>query len=301
MAARFTAFPPDRAALTRLLDEARTYRIGRDAASDLRLDHASVSRQHATLRASAAGTWTIDDDDSKNGLRVAGTRIASATFDRFSWFTVGDVYCLLEPLDAAGVARYRREQQGRRETSQLLTRRLGEGLGLDELIATTLDVVLELSGLQRGFVLFAPPGQPLRVRARRGLDAGELARAEFRGSVAAVDQALATRANVICCDTDESPWLGNRPSVRIGGLRALLCVPLRAASEPFGALYADSRDPGPALTELDVELIENVADHAATLLEARRLRGAVDELLQEAARAGYAAPLWQDLHKATAG
>lgn len=294
MPARFNAYPPDRAALVRLLDDDQAYRIGRDLECELCIDHASVSRLHATLRG-AGFSWMLHDGGSKNGVRVDGERVADVALDKATWFAVGDVYCSLEPLDPAAAERLREQHENRRVVSRWLSGRLSPSLGIDTLIGQTLDVALELAGLDRGFVLYARAEEPLRVRACRGMETGEIGRREFAGSVTAVDRALASQHSVLCCDTAESPWLGVRPSVRLGGIRAILCVPLKVARNSFGVLYADSRRPGPVLTELDVELIEAVAGHAAALLTARQLRGDTATLMDEAANAGIHAPRWDEL------
>lgn len=294
MPARLNAYPPDRAALTRLLDDGRDYRIGRDGGCEVVLDHGSVSREHATI-GGAGSEWTLRDTASKNGVRVNGERVARAVLRELAWFAIGDVFCSLQPIDAAGAARLREQHESRRVVSRWLSGRLSPSLGIDTLIAQTLDVVLELAGLERGFVLYASDGEPLRVRARHGLLASDIARDEFAGSVAAVEQALREGRSVICCDTSDSPWLGSRPSVRLGGIRAVLCTPLQVGPQALGALYADSRRPGPAITELDMQLIESVAAHAAAVLTTRRLRGEVAALLQDAADAGLQAPRWDEL------
>src|ERR1700741_277864 len=97
MPVRFNAFPPDRAALVRLLDDGAKYRIGRDEHCELRLDHASVSRVDALLDGSGT-TWTLSELGSKNGLRVDGHRVDSAALDGPTWFAIGDVYCSCERL-----------------------------------------------------------------------------------------------------------------------------------------------------------------------------------------------------------
>lgn len=227
MPARFNAYPPDRAALVRLLDDDQAYRIGRDLDCELCIDHPSVSRLHATLRG-AGFSWMLHDGGSKNGLRVDGERVAAVALDKATWFAVGDVYCSLEPLDAAAAERLREQHENRRVVSRWLSGRLSPGLGIDTLIGQTLEVALELAGLDRGFVLYAQAGEPLRVRACRGMETGEIGRREFAGSVTAVDHALASQHSVLCCDTAESPWLGIRPSVQLGGIRAILCVPLKS-------------------------------------------------------------------------
>ena len=294
MPARFNAYLPDRAALTRLLEDDRGYRIGRADDCDLVIEHASISRHHAELRAANDG-WQLRDSGSKNGVRVDGERTAAAQLRGSAWFTIGDVYCSLETLDAGAAARQRDDEQRRRATSRQLSARFTQARAIGTLLAQALDAVLELSGLERGFVLYADSGAPLRVRARRGLDAADLAGAGFNGSAAAVERALASRDCVVCCDTDATPWLGLRPSVRLGGIRAIVCVPLLADAAALGLVYADSRTPGPAITELDLELIRNAADQAASALVAQRLNDAIDGLLEQAAAAGVDAPRWDQL------
>jgi len=292
--ARFEAYPPDRPALVRVLDENSSYRIGRSADCELHIDHESVSRHHADLNGHGS-SWTLLDNASKNGVRAGGERLPRITFEKQTWFAIGDVYCSLEPIDEAAAATFREHNQTRRGVSHWLSVRLSPSLGIDTLITKALDTVLELAGLDRGFVLYAPPGAPLRVRASRGLLTSDIARPDFSGSVTAVERALSSLQSVVCSDTSESPWLGVRPSVRLGGIRAIACVPLRSAENALGALYADSRRPGPAITELDLELIETVAGQAAAALTARRLQGEVAQLLKTAADAGLNAPRWDEL------
>ena len=65
-----------------------------------------------------------------------------------------------------------------------------------------------------------------------------------------------------------------------------------------GVIYADSRTPGPPVTELDLELVENVAGAAATALEAARLRDRISSLID--ALPDGEAPLWEQLRKVSA-
>ncbi|HVV98130.1 MAG TPA: GAF domain-containing protein [Rhodanobacteraceae bacterium] len=294
MPARFNAYVPDAAALVRLLDDDTLYRVGRSADCELRVDHWSISRFHAELSGEGA-SWSLRDTGSKNGLRVDGHLALRADLSKSSWFSIGDVYCWFELIDEATAERHRAEGVARRATSRALSQQLVPGLGIRALIPQTLDVVLELAGLDRGFVLYAEEGNALRVRASRGFAVDDIANTKFAGSAAAVDKALADGTSVVCCDALDSPWLGARPSVRLGGIRGLVCVPLRLSGKSIGAIYADSRKPGPPVTELDLELIENVARHAAASFEAARLEGDVADILRSAADAGIRTPLWSDL------
>ena len=294
MPARFSAYPPDSPALIRLLDDSMAYRIGRSQDCELCVDHFSISRFHAELRGSRNG-WSLHDIGSKNGLRVDGHRVQQATLEKATWFSAGDVYCWFELLDTATVEMSRVQDERRRSTSRSLSSQLAPTHHIATLIPRTLDVILELCGLERGFVLYAPAGQPLRVHAARGINIEEIVAKGFSGSISAVNRALEERQPVVCCDTDDSPWLGARPSVRLGGIRALVCVPLQVRGDALGVVYADSRKPGPPITDLDLELIGNVAEHASAALAARQLQVEVGDFLREAAEAGLQAPRWDQL------
>jgi len=296
MPVRFNAYPPDRPAVVRVLDDAaQSYRIGRANDCELRIDHPSVSRYHAELSGAAGdSSWRLHDTASKNGLRINGHATLSIDFKESAWFAVGDVYCWLEFIDAVAATSFRAQTERRRQGSREMSLRIAAHLDIGELVAQTLDVVLELSGLERGFVLFAPTGEPLRVRACRGLASGDLTKASFSGSAAAVDQALSRREAVVCCDTNDSPWLGLRPSVRLGGIRAVVCVPLQISDGARGVIYVDSRKPGPPVTELDIELIQSVAQHASAAITAGRLQRELQKLMLSG-ELDEVAPRWDQL------
>lgn len=299
MPLRVYAYPPEGAALLRLLDDAPVYRIGRGADSDIRIEHTSISRQHAELRC-ADGVWSLSDSGSKNGVRVDGKRIARIELRAPTWCAIGDVYCRFEPLSAADAAASRAQNEARRSVSRSLSAGLNLDLGIDPLLTRTLAAVLDLCGLERGFVLYGESTDALRVRARHALDTRDLTQAGFAGSAGAVERALRDRRSVICSDVGAAPWLGARPSVQLAGLRALVCVPMLAAHRLLGVVYADSRKPGLPLTELDQEMIESIAQQAAAALSTAQLRADMDELLAASAALGARAPRWEDIRSAHA-
>lgn len=64
--------------LTKLREKPIVY-IGRDADSDIVLNHPNVSRKHAVIEKKSDGVYLISDLDSLNGTFVNGRRIKSAT------------------------------------------------------------------------------------------------------------------------------------------------------------------------------------------------------------------------------
>src|SRR5438477_8324398 len=127
MPIRFTAYPPDRPALVRVLDASeQAYRLGRAPECELCIDHPSISRYHAELSAGADrdATWLLRDTASKNGLRINGHATLRIDFAESAWFAVGDVYCWLEFIDAAAAESFRAQTERRRQGSRELSLRI---------------------------------------------------------------------------------------------------------------------------------------------------------------------------------
>jgi GAF domain-containing protein len=155
---------------------------------------------------------------------------------------------------------------------------------------------VQLCGADRGFVLLARGDGELAVAAASGLVTGDLAAADFSGSIGAVERALASGRAVATSDALADPALGARASVASKGIRALVCVPVTVLDRRLGALYADSRRPGSAFTDLDVEILEALASQAALALAAARLDEEVGQLLADVeAISGRGPVLWSEL------
>jgi pSer/pThr/pTyr-binding forkhead associated (FHA) protein len=268
----------DRAARPFPLDEGGVYRIGRQAGCEISLDDARVSRHHARLE-SRDGRWLVVDLGSKNGVSVDGRRVTGPVeLPTACWLSLGGLLARFERLsEAERSARAERERERWQSTLEL-HRHLTPAADLPRLLTRLLESVLELSGAERGFVLLARPGGDLEVAATVGVTAGELGGEEFAGSVGAVERALAEGRPVVTADAQDDAALASRPSIAGEGIRALVCLPLEAMGRRTGAVYADSRTPGSAFTELDVEILEALTSHAALAIAVARLSREMESL-----------------------
>jgi len=286
MAAHLTFRFTDRPARRFSLDEGAAYVVGRGAGCDLRIDDSRVSRRHARIESRSdppgAERWLLSDLGSKNGLRLDGRAVtAPAELPKAAWLSLGGLLARFERVSEEE----RRSREGRDlslwQTSLELQRRLEPSADLPELLGRLLRSVLELSGAERGFVLLARHDGDLEVAATAGVSASELGREEFAGSVGAVERALAERRPVVTCDAQDDATLASRPSIAEEGIRALVCLPLEVLGRLIGAVYADSRSPGSAFTELDVEILEALTSHAALAIAVARLTREVEGLAGE--------------------
>lgn len=270
MPARLTLHFPSRPARVILLPEGRETVFGRDPDCDVVLDDDRVSRRHAIVSPSGSG-WSVRDAGSKNGTLVGGMPAGEgAALGERSWISFGGLIAGFETL--RGPVEKVEEERLRRMTGSLEVRRgLDPRAGLAELLPRVVASMLELTNAERGFVLLAGPEGDLEVAARSGLSEEDLHAAEFGGSVGAVQRTLATGAPTVSTDACSDAELGERASVIATGIRALLCVPIHALDRLIGVMYADSRKPGAAFTELDLELLEALAAQAGLAIAVARL------------------------------
>jgi hypothetical protein len=279
MPAHLTLRFSDRPAYRYTLDDGGDYLAGRSDECPLKVDDSRVSRRHARF-VQEDGRWWVTDLGSKNGVRVEGREVeGSAALPDACWMSLGGLVARFERLSEEEARARSERDRVRWQTSLKLPDQLDPEAGLERLLAQLLDSVLRLSGAERAFVVLARPGaEPgagnggsgasgdLEVAATAGVAAEELGRADFAGSVGAVQHALASGIPVVTTDAQDDALLGSRPSVALGGIRALVCVPLDVPGRGTGAVYADSRTPGSAFTQLDVEILQALTSHAALAL-----------------------------------
>lgn len=280
MAALLTAFLPDLPAQLCWLRRPARARIGRSSECEFRIDHSSVSRVHAELDHGASG-WQLRDCGSKNGSFIEGAALSEhILLPERCWLRFGDVHCEFEHYSSAGLEQAEARTAARRARSLTLGERLGQHTGTHALLADTLDAVLELTELERGFVLLADDSG-WQVAVRRGLETQAILGRDFAGSVGAVQRAIDRRAAVVLHDVGCDAELRQRQSVVTGGLRSLLALPVLAARERLLAVvYADSREPGTVISGLDLEMLGSLIERAGLWLAAQAGAEALARLQQ---------------------
>ncbi|HYO11871.1 MAG TPA: GAF domain-containing protein [Thermoanaerobaculia bacterium] len=288
MPARLTVHFPSSPARVIILPDGCETVVGRDPDCGVVLADDRVSRHHAVFAANGSG-WSLTDLASKNGTVLDGLPVESGSLKEKSWISFGGLIARFEILQ--GSADQEEEERRRRFTTSLgMQRGLDPGRGLQELLDHVVTSTLELTNAERGFLLLASPEGGFEVAARSGLSWEDLEADEFGGSLGAVRRALATGASVVSTDTRADAELGGRASVVATGIRALLCVPVRALDRVIGALYADSRRPGAAFTELDLEILEALAAQAGLAIAVARLHEELAALSRRIAETPDAAP-----------
>jgi GAF domain-containing protein len=277
--ARLTLHPPHRASVAVLLYESKSAVIGRDPECDVVLDDPRISKRHAALRALGTG-WVLEDLGSKNGSSVDGRPAAGQPLLDGCWLSLGGVLGRFERLTPEAVRAIEEDRQQRRDTSASERRALEEVDDPLALLERLLRSALSLTRTTRGFVLVAGSAGQFRPEVAAGLGPLDLRSGTFSGSLGALERVIGTGRAVVTHDAQKDPHLAGRDSVVSSGLRGLACVPLLHERRILGILYVDGQRSDVPLTELDLEILETLADHASLVLAARDAGKRLHALLQ---------------------
>lgn len=265
MPAKLILHPPQRASRFLVLRDGETLEVGRDPKCDLVLEDSTISKRHARLRWTGNG-WALEDLGSKNGTTANGKPASGEELRNGDWVSFGGLQGRFERLTALQAATLDSERLTRIQTSAEMRRRLTADLEPPDLLLRLLESAIELTGTERGFVLVIGPDGKLRAEVASGFSPASVRDERFRGSVGAVRRALDTGAPVVHSDVRTDPRLGARPSVVALGIVSLACVPIRHEGGVLGLIYVDSRKLGPAFNQLDLDILEALADHTGRIL-----------------------------------
>ncbi len=264
MPVRLTAFLSDAPVRRKIFPDAGAYMLGRSEKADLQIPDRRVSRAHARLTATEGG-WRLEDLMSKNGTQLDGRLIDSVMITRDAWAALGGAPVLFEFIDD-GTARSMAGTRARREADAAsIKSSITSNQQATALLQDFVDGVIELSGCDRGSVWFTDDSDTPVLALRRGNETPP-------ESLGAIRQVLQTGGPIITHDIEGLEAIARRSSVRLGGVRALACIPFVVPGATAGAVYADSKKPGRFFTELDLEHLHGLTAHAALTLASLRLR-----------------------------
>lgn len=280
-----------------LLDR-QTTTIGRLPDQDVVLRDQSVSRQHATI-VRENNSYSIIDRNSSHGTFLNGIRVQRAPLNPGDVLQLGSlegpelqfhfpVVSQGEPTSQTSMVSSLRfpvndfshsdakQPPAAREMEQLnwllsAARQLNAGGAIEEILTTLLQLTLQLTGVERGFVFLREGGE---MKLARGLNAeGKIVEQDSTISRRAIQRAIESDAKFSISDTLADDKASAWASVMINRIRAIYCIPLRKRdanghqTELLGLLYLDSQLGAGNLSEVDHQLLDTIATEAAALLQ----------------------------------
>jgi phosphoserine phosphatase RsbU/P len=276
----------------------QTTTIGRLPDQDVVLRDQSVSRQHATI-VRENNSYSIVDRNSSHGTFLNGTRVQSAPLNPGDVLQLGSLegpqlqfhFPVVSQVESTPqrttISSLRfavndfplideKQPPAAREMEQLnwllsAARQLNAGGAIEEILTTLLQLTLQLTGVERGFVFLRERGE---MKLARGLNAdGNIVEQDSTISRRAIQRAIESDAKFSISDTLTDDKASAWASVMINKIRAIYCIPLRKRdasghyTELLGLLYLDSQLGAGNLSEVDHQLLDTIATEAAALLQ----------------------------------
>jgi sigma-B regulation protein RsbU (phosphoserine phosphatase) len=270
--------------------------IGRSPSQDVVLSDACVSRQHALI-VREGSTFTIVDHKSTHGTFLNSVRVARSVLQfgdvlqmgslnaprlRFHLLqsdeTVSEVVQspatnILSSLNElrvhAGDVRPAAREMEKLNWLLRAARQLNEGGAIEDILSAFLHLTLQLTGLERSFVFLREEG---KMRLAQGLGADGKTLGDFMISRRAMQKAIESESKFSISDTLTDENVSEWSSVMANRIRSVYCIPLRKrlsakeSDQLLGLLYLDSQVRPGTLTEVDHQLLDTIANEAATLL-----------------------------------
>lgn len=154
-----------------------------------------------------------------------------------------------------------------------INKRMTEVHDLDGLLEYMMDAVIQITGAERGFVIFTPDAKKdvFNIRVARNLDQETIRKPTYKISRTLVLQVLKKKVPLLTTDAEADPRLSQAKSVQGLRLKSILCVPLLFQGRVLGAIYVENRFARGIFTPDHAELLAAFADQAAIAIENARL------------------------------
>ena len=297
-------------------------RLGRLSTNTIQLLEPHVSKRHAEIR-EQGNQFVIVDLESKAGVLVNGVRVNERRLEDGDLITFGVaplptmVFRREESATAQPTAPVPRAPavppagadsfsssglfqtisladggQGLGKLARFLefTRLLGKQFSLAEVLENVVDLAIDLTAAERGFLILQKPDDTLDYRVARGKGKLPLPEEETRASETIVREVLKTGSPRVVSDVQQDEALAEMWSVGFFNLRSAVALPLKriALSEEesprsrvdggiFGVLYLDSQMTQARFDRIDRDILESLARDASSAIENARLLRQADE------------------------
>ena len=236
--------------------------VGSDPGSDLRIEDPALpgTAFHVLIDGSAFELAAHSGADvTVNGKRRTICRLSPGDVIR-----VGPHEIRFSPQ--APPAPGPRSSPGLEDPLVRFSRRLLEAGSPDVLLGELLDALLEITRADKGFVIELVNGEP-EVRAARNVAQGSIEDAVARVSDSIVQRVLSTRRPLVVADAlHDSEWSGSASVVNLR-LQSVMCAPLLARGEVFGAIYLGNDRVRNLFDERSLETLTVFASQASLLLQ----------------------------------
>ncbi len=262
--------------------------IGRRTTADVYIFSGDVSREHAEI-VRDGDRYVLHDRCSRFGTLVNGEPITECTLapgDRIQLAHNDTVEIIFETDEAPAP----RLSESTADSSDLVRmaailnvlRALGSGRVLSEVLTLVVDSALEVTRADRGFVMLANDQGELEFKIARGRGRTPLPGTSFTTSTKIPRKVFLTGESRLVGDLTDVILEEPHDQTIAGGIRRVMCVPLRVMSmapapgqdvrhRVIGVLYLDGHERSAMLSPQTLPSLEAFATQAALAIESARL------------------------------
>jgi phosphoserine phosphatase RsbU/P len=273
------------------------FTLGRSSERDLCIASPEVSRAHALIDCDADG-YFLRDTGSKhgtfvNGIQVATSRlrsqdqIALGTTDHTLLFELSEpdssTKSLISQFSQTGLmARPGASTPSDLDTLSLFLKAaqsLYQHGARADVLSTTLEYTIRLTGAERGFVFLGESVETLHFECGQERNGSAIA-TPTHVSQSVLREAANSKLAFLFSDSLEPAAVGHQ-SLILSAIRNVVAIPLRSqnSSQLLGLLYLDSRAATHDFTRTRREILEAIASQATTLFENLRMLDAEREFV----------------------
>ena len=152
-----------------------------------------------------------------------------------------------------------------------VTQTINSSLELDKVMETLMDEVISATKAERGFLMVYEDDKKLTFRTARGIDRQTLEDSQFKISRSIVERVGQEGIPLLTSNAQLDERLDKRASVRLYGLRSVLCVPIRLQNRILGVIYVDNRFQNGIFSQADLDLLTSISSSAGIAIENARL------------------------------
>lgn len=152
-----------------------------------------------------------------------------------------------------------------------ISQTINSSLDLDVVMDTLMDEVIAATRAERGFLMLVEDITTLTFRTARGMDQRDIDEADFKISRGIVERVAKEAVPLLTSNAQLDERLDKRASVKLYGLRSVLCVPILLKARVLGVIYVDNRLQNGIFSKDDLELLKSIASSAGIAIENARL------------------------------
>lgn len=258
--------------------------VGRSSKSDIRIDNASISRMHFRLIRTEHG-FKVKDLGSRNGTMVNRIRVDEYLLSDGDQISIGEINITFlkekPPMEATSAITAPLSIYD--EKTALLLETIVASIQVKDLqsfLPIVVDNVVKITRAERGLILFKNEEGFEIACARDRLGVAIENVQDFSHKIP--QKVIESGQPVFIKDIRDESAKDLFSSAMRYNLIGIMCVPLKAGSRTFGAIYVDSHREVKEFSGEDLLLLQAVAQHIALAVES--VRSNEQKILEEQSR-----------------